>query len=139
MTQNQDVEKASPVQTDNSKLTYARTSYRLYVTNFNEILAYQYRGEGTIEKPYIVDWISGDGENPQTWKEPYKWLLTTFVSIATLAIAFCSSAYVGDVNGLIQEFHCSTELVTSGISLFVLGFAIGEFSSHVLQSNLSLL
>ncbi len=127
MTQNRDVEKASPVRTDNSKLTFGRRSYRLYVTNFDEILAYQYRGEGTIEKPYIVDWLSGDGENPQTWNPMYKWLLTVFVSFATLAIAFCSSAYVGDVNGLIHEFHCSTEVVTLGISVFVLGFAIGEF------------
>jgi hypothetical protein len=134
MTVDRDVEKASPIRvTNSSKLTFSRRSYRPYVTNFHEILAHQYRGEGTIEKPYIIDWLPGDPENPQTWSQTYKWLLTIFVAMATLAVSFCSSAYVGEIRGLLYEFKCSTEVVTLGISLFVLGFAIGKFSFNVLQ------
>jgi hypothetical protein len=131
MTLDRDVEKASSTGTDNSKLTFARRPYRLYVTDFDKILVHQYRGEGTVEKPYIVDWLREDAENPQSWNQIYKWLMTAFVSIATLAVSFCSSAYVGDVTGLMDEFQCSVEVVTLGISLFVLGFATGEFSFHV--------
>lgn len=40
-------------------------------------------------------------------------------------MAFVSSAYSGGVREIIQEFGCSQEVVTLGISLFVLGFAIG--------------
>jgi hypothetical protein len=121
-----DLEKGYPLNINTSKLTAARTPYRIYVTPFDEIYSHQYRGEGTPDKPYIVDWLPHDAENPQTWNDIYKWLLTVFVAIATLAISFCSSAYVGDVQGLMQEFGASDEAIVLGISLFVLGFAVGE-------------
>lgn len=47
------------------------------------------------------------------------------VAIATLAVAFVSSAYSGSTAQIIEEFQCSQEVATLGISLFVLGFAIG--------------
>ncbi|KAK3109417.1 hypothetical protein LTR53_017355 [Teratosphaeriaceae sp. CCFEE 6253] len=47
------------------------------------------------------------------------------VAIATLAVAFVSSAYSGGAEEVIMEFGCSQELFTLGISFFVLGFAIG--------------
>jgi len=47
------------------------------------------------------------------------------VAIATLAVAFVSSAYSGGVEEIIMQFDCSEEIATLGISLFVLGFAIG--------------
>ena len=47
------------------------------------------------------------------------------VSIATLAVSFVSSAYSGGVEAILVEFNTSTEVVTLGISLFVLGFALG--------------
>lgn len=54
-----------------------------------------------------------------------KWSLTMLVAVATLAVAFVSSAYSGGVRQIITEFQCSAEVVTLGISVFVLGFAIG--------------
>lgn len=54
-----------------------------------------------------------------------KWSLTMLVAMATLAVAFVSSAYSGGANEVIREFGCSQEVYTLGISLFVLGFAIG--------------
>lgn len=47
------------------------------------------------------------------------------VAIATLAVAFVSSAYSGGVDQILMEFGASQEVATLGISLFVLGFAIG--------------
>ena len=35
------------------------------------------------------------------------------------------SGYTGGIDQIIQEFHISTEVATLGLSLFVLGFAIG--------------
>ena len=54
-----------------------------------------------------------------------KWLITLDVAIATLAVAFVSTAYSGTIAQLIAEFGCSNEVATLGISLFVLGFAVG--------------
>lgn len=40
-------------------------------------------------------------------------------------MAFVSSAFSGGVESIIAEFQCSEEVVTLGLSLFVLGFAVG--------------
>lgn len=47
------------------------------------------------------------------------------LAIATLAVAFVSSAYSGGVAEIIMQFGCSQEIGILGISLFVLGFAVG--------------
>jgi MFS family permease len=57
-----------------------------------------------------------------TW---YKWSITQLVAVATLAVAFVSSAYTGGLDKVIVEFGVSQEVVTLGVSLFVLGFALG--------------
>ncbi|KAI9691820.1 MAG: hypothetical protein M1822_007892 [Bathelium mastoideum] len=54
-----------------------------------------------------------------------KWSITMLSAFATLAVAFVSSAYSGGVDQIIEQFHVSDEVVVLGISLFVLGFAIG--------------
>lgn len=46
------------------------------------------------------------------------------VAIATLAVAFVSSAYTGGVNQIITDFDTSDEVVVLGVSLFVLGVCI---------------
>jgi hypothetical protein len=42
-----------------------------------------------------------------------------------LAVAFVSSAYSGGIAEILQEFRVVQIIATLGISLFVLGFAIG--------------
>lgn len=90
-----------------------------------EVEAWNYDGSGTQEDPYVVQWIDNDPRNPQLYSEVKKWSLTMLVAMATLAVAFVSSAFSGGANEVIMEFGCSRELFTLGISLFVLGFAIG--------------
>ena len=90
-----------------------------------EVLAWDYEGEGTTDKPYIVEFIENDPRNPMHFSQLKKWSLTVIVAIATLAVAFVSSAYSGATIQIIEEFECSQEVATLGISLFVLGFAVG--------------
>lgn len=56
------------------------------------------------------------------WK---KWTITLLVAFATLAVSFVSSAFTGGIQQIIEEFGASEEVVTLGVSLFVLGFAVG--------------
>lgn len=56
------------------------------------------------------------------WK---KWSITFVVALATLAVAFVSTAYSGSIVQVVEAFQCSTEVATLGIVVFVLGFAIG--------------
>lgn len=46
-------------------------------------------------------------------------------AIATLAVAFVSSAFTGGIAQMMEAFGVGTEIITLGVSLFVLGFAIG--------------
>ncbi|KAF7115863.1 hypothetical protein CNMCM5793_003606 [Aspergillus hiratsukae] len=90
-----------------------------------EIIDYPYKGEGTEENPYEVVWIENDPRNPMTWSQLRKWTLTMTVAVSTLAVALVSSAYTGGVREIQAEFHIGSEVATLGVSLFVLGFAIG--------------
>ncbi|KAK5110379.1 MFS siderochrome iron transporter 1 [Meristemomyces frigidus] len=90
-----------------------------------EVENHDYRGSGTDEDPYVVTWIDDDPRNPMRYSAVKKWSLTMLVAIATLAVAFVSSAFSGGGKEIIAEFHCSQEVFTLGLSLFVLGFAVG--------------
>ncbi|KAI0538481.1 major facilitator superfamily transporter [Xylaria digitata] len=90
------------------------------------VLEYKYKGQGTPEDPYVVEFLPDDKRNPFLFPAWYKWSITVFKAIAVLAVAFVSTAYSAAVGEIIDEFHItSPELAISGISLFVLGFAVG--------------
>ncbi|KAH0267824.1 MFS general substrate transporter, partial [Aureobasidium melanogenum] len=91
----------------------------------DEVMNWNYPGSGTEEDPYVVNWIQNDPRNPQLFSNWKKWGLTMLVAIATLAVAFVSSAYSGGIREILVEFHSSQEVGILGVSLFVLGFAIG--------------
>jgi hypothetical protein len=90
-----------------------------------EVENHKYEGSGTEEDPYVVNFIPNDPRNPMLFSEVKKWSITALVAIATLAVAFVSSAYSGGAKEVITEFGCAQIIFTLGISLFVLGFAIG--------------
>ncbi|THH15021.1 hypothetical protein EW146_g5400 [Bondarzewia mesenterica] len=86
----------------------------------------RYPGAGTRDDPYIVDWDLGDPENPYNWSTKRKWLITSQVSRARIVlVSFSSSAYSGGMSFLRQDIPMSEEVVVLGISLYVLGFALG--------------
>lgn len=86
---------------------------------------HKYKGSGTEDDPYIVEYIPNDPRNPMEFSQTKKWSIIMTVAVATLAVAFVSSAYSGATREIIEEFHISQEVATLGISLFVLGFAVG--------------
>lgn len=89
------------------------------------VLNYKYAGHGTVESPYIVEFLPNDPRNPMTFPRLFKWAITIISAISTLAVSFTSSAYSGSIISINKEFHASTEVVILGVSMFVLGFAIG--------------
>jgi hypothetical protein len=91
----------------------------------DDIINASYKGAGTEKDPYIVTWIDNDPVDPMNYPQALKWFIVMLVAIATLAVAFVSSAYSGGIEGILQEFGVAQIVGTLGISLFVLGFAIG--------------
>lgn len=108
----------------NNHIPYFSRVFKQGVVN-EAIRNHQYPGSGTESDPYLVSWINDDPVNPQNYKAVLKWSITMLVGVATLAVAFVSSAYSGGVQSIIAEFGASSEVVTLGVSLFVLGFALG--------------
>ncbi|KAG4438074.1 hypothetical protein IFR05_006440 [Cadophora sp. M221] len=60
-----------------------------------------------------------------TFSTAKKLLITSIGTLSVFAITLTSSAYSGSALKIITEFSTSDEIFTLGISLFVLGFALG--------------
>ncbi|RAK99997.1 MFS transporter [Aspergillus ibericus CBS 121593] len=90
-----------------------------------EIIDYPYAGSGTEADPFVVEWIPHDPRNPMLFNPTMKWVYTIIAAFATFGVSMASSAYAGSIDQVIEHFHISTEVATLGVSLFVLGFAIG--------------
>ncbi|PHH68594.1 hypothetical protein CDD80_7409 [Ophiocordyceps camponoti-rufipedis] len=88
-------------------------------------IAQRYPGHGTPQSPFIVDFLPVDARNPVTFSRPFKWLITWLAAFSTLAVSFASSAYSGGTTFIRAEFAVSSEVVILGVSMFVLGFAVG--------------
>lgn len=85
--------------------------WRRYVTNWSAIINEPYKGSGTEEDPYVVDWLHGgdgkharDPENPMTWRNSYKWIIVVTVAIATLAVSMASSTLSAATTSIMQSF-----------------------------------
>jgi len=104
----------------------------------NSVLNHNYPGNGTAESPYIVDFLPEDPHNPLQYPVWKKWMITTLQAIATLAVAFVSTAFSGGIREVIIGFRVDTEIAILGISLFVLGFAIGPLFWAPLSGTCSL-
>ncbi|CAN8096561.1 unnamed protein product [Discula destructiva] len=90
-----------------------------------EALQWRYPGQGTEDDPYAVDFTPCDPFNPQDWTIRKKWTMTILTAFSTLAVAFVSSAFSGGLTYIMEEFGVSQQLSILGISLFVVGFAVG--------------
>lgn len=106
-----------PTNASHETYTLSKRPWRFYVTPFERIVNHKYQGSGTVESPYLVDWLPNDPEDPQQWGAGYKWFTIAVASFATLAVALSSSAYSGGVKSLAEEFGASSELLTAGLSL----------------------
>ncbi|KAG6019958.1 hypothetical protein E4U41_003024 [Claviceps citrina] len=91
----------------------------------DEVLNHEYAGQGTPGSPFLVEFLPSDARNPMTFPRPFKWTVTLVTAVSTLAVSFTSSAYSGSVLQINEEFHARDEVAILGVSMFVLGFAIG--------------
>ncbi|PNP60649.1 hypothetical protein FNYG_14625 [Fusarium nygamai] len=89
------------------------------------VLNHNYPGHGTEDSPYLVEFLPNDSRNALNFSRSKKWLITILQAIATLAVTFASTAYSGGLSSILMHFHFSTEVAILGVSMFVLGFAVG--------------
>ncbi|KAL7952489.1 major facilitator superfamily domain-containing protein [Trichoderma compactum] len=108
----------------NSRITYVRFILdRPLITP--AVLNHQYEGSGTHSNPYLVTWIENDSRNAREWSQGRKVLTTIVMATLTLAASFVSSTYSGCRREIISDLNASEEVFPLGLSLYVLGFALG--------------
>jgi hypothetical protein len=79
------------------------------------------------ERYMLVTFIQNDPENPKNWSKLYKWYCTIIVALTCFVVAFASSVITADIGGVSREFDVSNEVALISISIFVVGFGIGEY------------
>lgn len=67
----------------------------------------------------------GDPENPMNWAPARKWSMTAILAGMTFSTTFTSAIFSTCINATADEFDTSTEVMTLGTSLFLLGFSLG--------------
>lgn len=89
------------------------------------VQSHHFEGHGTEDSPYVAGWLDSDPRNPYNWSLSRRALITCCISASSLAASLSSSAYTGAAMEVEQQFNADTEVVTLGLSLFVLGFGVG--------------
>lgn len=110
---------------DWSQYSYRWRPWRQRITNFTEIMEANYQGGGTPGDPFIVRWLDNDPENPQTYRTWFKITNLIICALMCFCITLASSAYTAVAKQVMNEFNCSREVFLVGLSLMLVGFALG--------------
>ena len=74
---------------------------------------------------FEVKFTSDDDPNsPKSMSTARKWMIVVIVSATSLCVACTSSLYIQTYAQIMEEFHCSEEVATLGLSLFVAGLGL---------------
>ncbi|KAL8968506.1 MAG: hypothetical protein Q9197_004848 [Variospora fuerteventurae] len=73
----------------------------------------------------LVDWAPDDSHNPRNWSTPKKLFVTFQICLLTTSVYIGSAIYTAGLPGIQQEFQVSTVKALLGLTLFVLGYALG--------------
>jgi hypothetical protein len=74
------------------------------------ILDHRYRGDGTGESPYVVEWLPSDPRNPFGFSMARKVFITLVIALASLSVSFSSSAYLTPAALIAEHFETTTEV-----------------------------
>lgn len=64
-------------------------------------------------------------DDPFKFSKSKKWMITVLLSMVTFTSTFCSSIFSATITLTASEFDTSEEVMLLGVSLFVLGYALG--------------
>lgn len=69
--------------------------------------------------------VADTNQNPLNWSLSKKVFVTFLICFLTVSIYIGSAIYTGGEQGVMEHFHVSQTVATLGLTLFVLGYAIG--------------
>lgn len=72
-----------------------------------------------------VDWIENDIQNPRNWSTGKKVFVTFQICLLTTAVYMGSAIYTAGIVDIQHDFNVSQTSALVGLTLFVLGYALG--------------
>ena len=73
----------------------------------------------------LVTWAPNDPDNPRNWSTPKKLFVTFQICFLTTSVYIGSAIYTAGLRGVTAQFHISEVHALVGLTLFVLGYALG--------------
>lgn len=92
---------------------------------FEKTLTRSHAGSATETGPFLVKFAHDDPVGPMNLSPGQRRTMSAIVAIGALIVSFSSSAYNGGIEDLVEQFGISREVAVAGVSLYVLGFAVG--------------
>lgn len=84
-----------------------------------------------------LDWDGPDDKgNPHIWPAWKKWWITITVAVVCLCCSLGSSLYTGGITDIVVEFGVSTELALVGLTLYMVGLALGPLLAGPLSEKI---
>ena len=84
------------------------------------------RADGTEVE--LVTFPPGDPTNPRNWPTWRKWSIVIVITLIDLTVSFTASGFSPAAKKFAKDFGVSGEVGTLGLSLCVLGFALGPMT-----------
>ena len=92
---------------------------------YNEASGVKIDAEKGKDTSIIEWWGPDDPENPQNWSTVKKFFVTFEICLLTFSVYIGSAIYSAGVTNVVEVFHVSEVAALLGLTLFVLGYAIG--------------
>jgi len=80
------------------------------------------------EEEHLVTFSPNDPSDPRNFPPWRKWLIVASITLVDLTVSFGASGYSPATSKLTEHFGVSAEIGTLGLSLYVLGLALGPMS-----------
>jgi hypothetical protein len=84
---------------------------------------------GETEDWKLVTFNIDDPENPKNWSKVRKWYYTMVIAFTCFIVAFTSAVITSGLTGPMEDFHVSQEVAFLTVTVFVIGFGVGKFST----------
>lgn len=99
---------------------------RHHTATDHDIQQEQKKVSTTSSSSNLVTWDGNDDpQRPMNMPRWRKWAIATTTGLMTFCVTFGSSVFSTTIFVTAAEFHVSSEVMILGVSLFVLGFAMG--------------
>ncbi|KAF2089142.1 MFS general substrate transporter [Saccharata proteae CBS 121410] len=76
-------------------------------------------------EPVYLTYAVNDRDNPRNWPKWKRWYITCFACILNVLTCLVAGGYSSGQDDVAKTFNVSSEVATLGLSMYILGFAVG--------------